>query len=78
MSKFGNGDYEDSHSSMRWLGHITRRIGDEQYVDKRGYGSQDDITVVCDGWGILHKKNTEKIKPERCNAEVERRLKWRL
>ena len=20
----------------------------------RGYGSQDDITVVCDGWGILH------------------------
>ena len=53
MSKFGNGGYEVNHSSMRWLGHITRRIGDEQYVDKRGYGSQDDITVVCDGWGIL-------------------------
>ena len=28
MSKFGNGDYEVNHSSMRWLGHITRRIGD--------------------------------------------------
>ena len=27
---FGNGDYEDNHSSMRWLGHITRRLLNEQ------------------------------------------------
>jgi len=25
-------------------------------VDKRRYGSQDDITVVCDGWGILYTR----------------------
>jgi len=40
-------------------------------VDKWGYGSQDDITVVCDGWGILHgEKAMSNIKPERCDDEV--------
>ena len=46
------------------------RIGDEQ-LRKWGYGSLDDITVICDGWGILQwENNIERCDDERQDYEI--------